>query len=217
MVQAAEAALHRITPDCEIIVVDDGSTDRTPAVLAELASRCPTLRVIRHETNRGYGAALRSGFAAARKEWIFYTDGDAQYDPRELAALVAERTEGVDIVNGYKIRREDPFYRRLLGFLYNRTARILFSLRIRDVDCDFRLFRRNLLDRISLESISGTIGLELVKKFQDLGCVFREVPVSHTRRRYGKSEFFRFRRLMVSLRRMGILYWKLVLRRERAR
>jgi glycosyltransferase involved in cell wall biosynthesis len=215
VVLAAQSALRKITPDFEILVVDDGSTDYTIEILSELEQCCPDLRVFRHGVNRGYGAALRTGFAAAAKEWIFYTDGDAQYNPLDLVRLAAARTDGVDVVNGYKTERQDPWYRRLTGFLYNQTAQLLFSLPIRDIDCDFRLFRRSLLDRVELESVRGTIGLEMIKKFQILGCRFREVPVSHMYRRYGRSQFFQVRRLTVSLYRMLLLYRKLILRRER--
>jgi glycosyltransferase involved in cell wall biosynthesis len=214
MVLAAIAALRQATQDYEVVVVNDGSVDYTGAVLEELARSVPMLRVIHHNGNQGYGAALRAGFSAARKDWIFYTDGDAQYNPLELERLVQAWTEGVDIVNGHKVSRQDPCHRLLLGFLYNRTAQILFGVRIRDVNCDFRLFRRAILDAVSLESISGTIGLEMVKKWQDLGFVFREAPVNHFFRRYGRSQFFQFRRLFLSLRRLAILWWKLVLRRE---
>jgi glycosyltransferase involved in cell wall biosynthesis len=217
MVLTAISALRQVTEDYEIVVVNDGSGDYTAALLDELARRFPVLRVIHHECNLGYGATLRTGFSAARKDWIFYTDGDAQYNPLELPLLVNALQDGVDVVNGYKISRQDPFYRLLFGFLYNQTAKILFGIRIRDVNCDFRLFRRMILNGMTLESLSGTIGLEMVKKWQDLGCVFREVPVTHSFRRYGRSQFFQFRRLLHSLRRVTILWWKLVLRKEHPR
>ena len=111
--------LPRITDDYEVLVVNDGSRDHTADVLAELSRQYPQVRVIHHATNRGYGAALRSGFAAARKEWVFYTDGDAQYDPHDLVRLLAVWNENVDVVTGYKIARNDPFYRVLLGRLYH--------------------------------------------------------------------------------------------------
>jgi len=214
MVLTALLALRQVTDDYEVVVVNDGSADYTAAVLEELASRYPELRVIHHPQNRGYGGALRSGFAAATKEWVFYTDGDAQYNPLELTALVAALDEGVDVVNGYKIARHDPLSRRIIGRLYHHIVRLAFGFKLRDVDCDFRLIRRSIFDEIELESNTGTICLEMVKKFQDAGCVFVEVPVHHYHRQYGISQFFNWRRLLRTAQQLWMLWWKLVVRKE---
>ena len=195
LVGDALAVLPTLADDYEVIVVDDGSTDSTPAVLDELARSEPRLRVVRHETNRGYGGALRTGVASATKELIFYTDGDGQYDVRELALLRPHLTEAVDIVNGYKIKRADEWQRRALGAAYNRLAHLLFSIPIRDVDCDFRLLRRRAVGRIDLVSSSGSICVELVHKLHRAGCVFVEVPVHHYPRAHGRSQFFTPRRV----------------------
>ena len=144
---------------------------------------------------------------------MFYTDGDAQYDPRELTLLVAAIQDGVDIANGYKISRSDPLHRVIIGRLYHHVVRLAFGLPLRDTDCDFRLFRRDLLQRVSLESDSGTIALELVKKFHDAGARFVEVPVHHYHRAYGRSQFFNFRRLYRTAVQLSQLWWKLVVRR----
>ena len=211
--------LAQVTDDYEVIVVNDGSNDDpadyTGEVLAELARYNPCVRVITHPQNRGYGAALRTGFAAATKEWVFYTDGDAQYDPRELRLLVDALRADVDIVNGYKIARSDPLHRVLIGRLYHHLVRLVFGLPLRDTDCDFRLFRRSLLERVTLESDSGTIALELVKKFHDAGARFVEVPVHHYHRAYGRSQFFNFRRLYRTAVQLSQLWWKLVVRPRR--
>jgi glycosyltransferase involved in cell wall biosynthesis len=212
MVLTAQIAARTITDDYEIIVVNDGSQDHTPLVLEELEKQIPQLRVIHHPQNKGYGAALRTGFASATKEWIFYTDGDAQYNPLELGLLVDAAADGVDVVNGYKTARQDPWYRTVLGRLYHHTARILFGFRLRDVDCDFRLFRRSILETIPLTSTTGTIGLEIVKRFQDAGFRFVEVPVSHYFRSYGDSQFFRPRRLFRMAKNLAALWVQLVLR-----
>lgn len=214
MVLTALLALREVTEDYEIIVVNDGSSDYTAEVLEELASRYPELRVIHHPQNRGYGAALRTGFDAASKEWVFYTDGDAQYDPHELTALVAALDDGVDVVNGYKITRHDPIGRRIIGRLYHHFVRLAFGFKLRDVDCDFRLIRRSIFDKIELESDTGTICLEMVKKFQDGGYVFAEVPVHHFHRQYGVSQFFNWRRLVRTAWHLWILWWKLVVSKE---
>jgi glycosyltransferase involved in cell wall biosynthesis len=190
LVGEALALLPSLTDDFEVIVVDDGSTDGTAAVLDELARKDPRLRVVHHEVNRGYGAALRTGFASATKELVFYTDGDGQYDVLELLELRPLLVEGVDIVNGYKVQRADGWQRKALGAAYNGLAHLLFSIPIRDVDCDFRLVRRHAVERVELVSSSGSICVELVHKLHRAGCVFAEVPVRHRPRLHGRSQFF---------------------------
>jgi glycosyltransferase involved in cell wall biosynthesis len=215
MVLSALMVLRQLTDDYEVIVVNDGSKDYTPAILDELAERYPDkVRVIHHPKNRGYGGALKTGFAAATKDWIFYTDGDAQYDPRELKDLVEGLRDGVDVVNGYKIGRSDPWIRKVIGRVYHYTVKFLFGFKLRDVDCDFRLIRRDIFDRISLDSDHGTICLEMVKKMQDAGYRFAEVPVHHFHRAYGRSQFFNFPRLWRTARDLSQLWWKLVWKKE---
>ncbi len=209
MVLTALMALREVADDYEILVINDGSADYTAAVLDELASRYPELRVIHHKRNTGYGGALRSGFSHATKELIFYTDGDAQYDPRELERLVAAWHDGVDLVNGYKISRSDPLHRVVIGRLYHWTVKLAFGLRLRDVDCDFRLMRRSIFDRVHLESDSGVICVELMKKVQDAGFRIAEVPVHHYHRAYGKSQFFNFRRVWRTGKQLWGLWWAL--------
>jgi len=215
MIWTVRAALRKAAAEYEIIVVNNGSRDYTSQVLAELTGALPELRVITHDQPLGYGGALRAGFSAAAKDWIFYTDGDAQYNPLEVGLLVNAVAEGVDVVNGYKTARQDPWYRTVLGRMYHHTARILFGFRLRDVDCDFRLFRRAILDTVPLTSTSGTIGLEIVKRFQDAGYRFVEVPVSHHFRSYGDSQFFRPRRLLGMAKNLAALWIQLVLRKGR--
>jgi len=216
MVLSALLTLQEVTDDYEVIVVNDSSTDYTPVILAELERKYEQVRVIHHTKNRGYGGALRTGFAAAKKDLIFYTDGDAQYDPRELKLLLPALTEDVDVVNGYKISRSDPLHRIILGRIYHHTVKLLFGFQLRDVDCDFRLIRRRCFDGVKLESWDGTICLEMVKKFQDRGYVFAEVPVHHFHRAYGKSQFFNFGRLFRILRDVMNLWWKLVVQKEQS-
>jgi glycosyltransferase involved in cell wall biosynthesis len=214
MVIATLLTLPQVTDDYEVIVVNDGSPDHTGEMLKELARVYPQVRVITHDKNRGYGGALRSGFAAATKTWIFYTDGDAQYDPRELPRLVDAVTEDCDVVNGYKIARSDPLHRVLIGRLYHTIVRLLFGFRLRDVDCDYRLMRRAVFDKVELTSTSGTICLEMVKKLQDLGFRFKEVSVHHYHRAHGKSQFFNFRRLFKTATQLAGLWWALVVKKE---
>lgn len=186
--------------DYEVIVINDGSQDNTADVLEHLREQYhPHLRVITHRQNRGYGSALRTGFAAATKDLVFYTDGDGQYNPRELMALFQKLTPSMGFVNGYKLERNDPQHRILIGNLYNRFARALFGVRIRDIDCDFRLIRRPLLQSLHLTSTSGTICVELVCKLERSGRPFAEVGVHHYPRVHGKSQFFRLKSLLNTL------------------
>ncbi len=195
LVGDALAVLPTLADDYEVIVVNDGSSDGTAGVLDELARVEPRLRVVHHEVNRGYGGALRTGFASATKELVFYTDGDGQYDVRELARLRPLLVAGVDIVNGYKIQRADGWRRKALGATYNRLAHLLFNIPIRDVDCDFRLLRRRAVAGLELFSSSGSICVELVHKLHRAGCVFAEVPVHHYPRAHGRSQFLTLRRV----------------------
>lgn len=214
MVAAASIALRQVTNDYEIVVVDDGSSDYTSTMLKETVARYTELRVITHPLNQGYGAALRTGFSAATKDLVFYTDGDSQYNPLELVNLVDALREGVDVVNGYKLTRNDSWMRVAIGRAYHYFVKFLFGIRIRDVDCDFRLIPRNILEEIELKSNSGAICLELVKKIQDSGYVFAEVPVNHYSRKYGISQFFVPWRIIRTLRQLADLYWMLVIRKE---
>jgi glycosyltransferase involved in cell wall biosynthesis len=217
MVAAADIALRQVTKDYEIVVVNDGSSDYTSLILEEISARYAQLRVITHSSNQGYGAALRTGFSTAVKDWVFYTDGDSQYNPLELVDLVDALHEGVDVVNGYKLSRNDSWMRILIGRAYHYLVKILFSVRIRDVDCDFRLIPRLILNEIELKSVSGAICLELVKKIQDAGYAFAEIPVNHYSRKYGVSQFFVPWRIIQTFRQLANLYWILVVRKEHLR
>ena len=217
MVSTASIACRQVTDDFEIIVVNDGSADYTACVLDELKNRYAELRVITHEKNQGYGAALRSGFSAATKDWVFYTDGDSQYNPLELLQLVDALNDQVDAVNDYKLTRNDSFMRIVIGRAYHNLVKFLFRIHIRDVDCDFRLIPRRILEEVELKSVSGAICLEMVKKIEDLGYVFAEIPVNHYSRKYGVSQFFVPWRIIRTLKQIGELYWSLVVKKEHLR
>ena len=217
MVIRAVKAASELTPDYEVIVVNDGSLDATPEIIEELARTYPHVRAVHHPKNRGYGGALQTGFRSATKDLIFYTDGDAQYDPAELSLLWAGLTPDADLVNGYKISRSDPLHRIIIGRIYHRVVSLLFGLTVRDVDCDFRLMRWSIFERIDLEKTSGVICLEMMKKIHDGGFRIVEVPVHHYHRVFGKSQFFNFRRVI----RTGIdvfkLWYALVVQRTHQR
>src|SRR5256885_689563 len=217
MVIRAVGAAAVLTPDYEVIVVNDGSADATAEIADELARTYPHVRAVHHPRNRGYGGALQTGFRSATKELIFYTDGDAQYDPAELAALWAKMTADADLVNGYKISRSDPIHRIIIGRAYHHIVSTLFGLSVRDVDCDFRLLRRSIFDRIDLEKTSGVICLEMMKKIEDGGFRIVEVPVHHYHRAFGKSQFFNFPRIFKTGVDVMRLWYALVIRRQHLR
>lgn len=210
-IQTAE----RLGLDYDVTIVDDGSEPHTLELLEEIEGRFSQVHVVRHEKNRGYGGALRSGFAAATREWIFYTDGDAQFDVRELETLMAHAGPAVDVVQGYKITRHDPLHRRVIGRIYHHLVKIGFGLRLRDVDCDFRLIRRTVFDKVRLISDSGVICAEMMVKIQRAGFRVVEAPVHHYQRAHGKSQFFNFPRIARVAWNLSGLWIRMVLfRRE---
>ena len=217
LVISALQAARELTSDFEVIIVNDGSADATAQIADELARTYREVRVVHHERNRGYGGALRSGFEASTRDLIFYTDGDAQYDPAEMAVLWRAFNDDVDLVNGYKISRSDPLHRIIIGRIYHHTVKLLFGLRVRDVDCDFRLMRRSIFDKVRLEKNSGVICLEMMKKIQDAGFAIAEVPVHHYHRAFGRSQFFNFRRLFKTAIDVMKLWVVLVIRKEHLR
>lgn len=209
-IQTAE----RLNLNYDITIVDDGSPTIVQELLDDLERRFDCVQIVRHPNNRGYGAALRTGFAAATKDWVFYTDGDAQYDVRELTLLVEHARPDVDVVQGYKISRHDPIHRIVIGRIYHWIVKLAFGLRLRDVDCDFRLMRRSIFEGITLESDSGVICAEMMTKVQRAGFHIVEVPVHHYQRAHGKSQFFNFRRILRVATQLTTLWYREVFTRR---
>lgn len=205
--KAVEGA-KKFTKDIEVIIVDDGSEDNSVSELQKLSKRYP-LHIISHKKTLGYGAALMDGFKSSTKEWVFYTDGDWQYDPEELSKLVEKLTDSTDVVNGYKINRSDPIIRRITGDLYNFVLHQIFPLPIYDVDCDFRLIKRSYLQKINLNSKSGSICLELILKLSRANASFAQAGVHHYKRPYGNSKFFNFKNISETIRDNIKLYLEL--------
>lgn len=188
----AREALENTGRDFEILILDDGSVDRTGEALQRLAREIPELRTLRHEENRGYGATLRDLFAAARFPLVVYTDGDGQFDPFELTRLLDAASPDVQLVNGFRRERADGPLRRLLGPRFHRVIAETFGLpALRDWDCDFRLFRRDLEIEASMTFDDGTAVVEFLAGLEDRGIRFAEVEVSHSERRAGASQYFR--------------------------
>lgn len=215
LILRAETVARTVADDYEIIVIDDGSTDGSRDILQQLSKSVPFLRVVLHERNRGYGGALRSGFEHATKDWVFYTDGDGQYDVGELVKLVDRVSDDIDWVNGFKIKRHDPFHRIVIGLVYQHLMKFMFNLRIKDVDCDFRLVRNSSLKKVVLSRSSGVICVEMVRKFEDAGLRCVEVGVNHYFRVYGKSQIFNVPRLVQVAVNLIVLWFELMIFRNR--
>jgi len=214
MVFLVDGLLEKVASDYEIILVDDGSNAITKRVLEELSRKVPRLKVITHYKNKGYGAALKTGIYNSRFDLIFYTDSDAQYNPEELKLLLNKLDDDIDIVNGYKISRQDPVYRKILGKLYHHITRLLFGFKIRDVDCDFRLMRKRIFKDMVLEYNSGVICVEMITKITKRGYNFAEVPVHHYYRISGRSEFFNFFRIFQVIKNLIKLWYKIQVKKK---
>src|SRR4051812_1826439 len=185
-VSMAAAAGRRHALAHEVIVVDDGSRDRTLSIATALAALDPSVRVVVHPTNQGYGAALRSGIAAATQPWILLTDADLQLDLAELESFVPLASDH-DLIVGYRIERHDPYGRIVAAALWNRLVNRLFHLPVRDIDCAFKLIRRKLLYQLELESDGAAISTELLVGLLARGARLAELGVHHRPREAGRQ------------------------------
>lgn len=198
LVKKSFEILPKFTNNYELIVVNDGSFDQTERVLNRLSKKYPKLKIVNHRVNRGYGAALISGIKAAKLDFIFYTDGDGQYDVGELPKLIDKMEKDISLVNGCKIERNDSLLRIFLGKIYAFWVRIMLGINFTDVDCDFRLFRAKSIKGVSLTRNSGAICAEILLNIQKKGKIV-SIPVHHYPRKYGKSQFFRFNRILKTI------------------
>jgi glycosyltransferase involved in cell wall biosynthesis len=200
----------------EVLVVDDGSTDRTPELADALAADDPRVR-IHHQENRGYGGALRAGFANAAGELICFSDGDLQFDLREMSRLLSRLDDAmkpVDAVIGYRIKRRDPPHRIFIAKTYNAIVSVLFGLRVRDIDCAMKLFRREVFDGLPLETDSPFLSAELLIKLRARGARIAQVGVNHYPRAAGTNTGASFRKILRTFRDIGLLRWSLWTRRS---
>jgi glycosyltransferase involved in cell wall biosynthesis len=206
----AEAALTRQFTRFEVLVVDDGSVDSTADLVSRALAAAPHTRLIRHETNRGYGAALRTGFEAARFELVAFTDADCQFDLTDLARLVSlART--VPVVVGYRASRRDPWRRRFLSWGYNGLARALLGTRVRDVDCALKVFQRGVLDRLLPAARGFFVNTEMLTRARQLGLTVAELPVTHRPRAGGVSKVS-LREVPRTARTLLSFWWRQVVR-----
>ncbi len=190
IVEQAQSVVPTVSDDYEIIIVNDGSTDGTGVAADALAARDEKIRVVHHLTNKGYGSALRSGFEAATKEYVFYTDGDGQFDLSELAGVVELMTTlegGCDIVSCYRRNRSEGGIRKLNAFCWSTLIGVMFGIPYKDIDCAFKLYRRSIFDGMQLKSTGALIDTEVLARAARKGCKIVQMPVSHYPRRYGSA------------------------------
>jgi len=185
-VDKAFDVLEKLNADFEIIIVDDGSSDDTNQIADEIAQRDGRVKVVRHEQNLGYGAALQSGFKAATKELVFYTDGDGQFDINEMPPLLS-LMEQYDIVSCYRLNRRDPIIRRINGWCWTRLVCLMFGLKVRDIDCAFKLYKREIFDKIEMSSTGALIDAEILARAALKGYSITQKGVHHYPRTSGEQ------------------------------
>jgi glycosyltransferase involved in cell wall biosynthesis len=195
LIRETISVLEPITDDYEVIIIDDCSQDATGSIADRLCLENKRIKVVHHDQNRDYGGAVKSGLLHCSKNLIFYTDGDKQYDIKELKKFLM-KIEEADVVTGYKIKRYDHFYRIIIGNIYRFIINNLFGLQIKDPTCDFRLFKREAINSIGIESNSGFVCIEMMKKIQDKGYKIAEVSVHHFPRAFGRSQAFELKRII---------------------
>jgi len=210
-VEHGRKAMSKFFADIEIIVVNDGSSDATAAIVDEMAAENSDVVLVHHEVNRGYGAALRSGIYKASKELIFFTDSDLQFDLEEIQHL-QEWVHKYDIVAGYRARRADPAHRRFNAWGWNVLVRLVLGLKIKDIDCAFKLFRREVFQNIRLETVGAMINTEILTLAQRNNMKIKEVPVSHYPRLAGEQTGANFKVILKALRELFLMREKLKLR-----
>jgi len=204
----------RLSREFEIVLVDDGSRDGSAAILDAWSRIDSRVRVLRHASNSGYGAALRSGLRDARGELVFFSDADLQFDLGELEKLVVH-TDEFDIVAGYRAPRRDPWPRQLIGWTWGRLVGLLFGLRLHDIDCAFKIFRRDVLEAVPIASLGAFVNTEILVRAQAAGARIHQVPVSHRRRQNGRQTGARPRVILRAFVELSTLFREL--RRTRRR
>ena len=207
-VEAARAVLPNLAETWEIILVNDGSRDATTPICDELAEQYPEVRAIHHTDNRGYGAALKSGILAARYDYIFFTDSDGQFDLQELENLI-EWASHYDIVTGYRAKRQDPPHRLINAWGWKTLVRMLLGVKVRDIDCAFKVFQRSVFDRVQIRSVGAMVNTEILAQANAFGMRIHEIKVSHYPRRAGKPSGANLRVIAKAFRELFRLWGQL--------
>jgi len=212
VVTEAVPALAAVSDDFEIIVVDDGSEDDTAGVTRRLMETEPHLRLVQHPVNKGFGAAVLTGFTSATKDWILYTDADRQFVLAELARFMPF-TDKADLIAGYRAPRRDPFLRVLYGKGWSMLCTLFFGYTVRDVDCGFKLLRRTIIDRLAdkIDSRGATFSIEWLVRAKRAGYRFVELPVTHRPRVAGSQSGARLKVIVRAFRelfRLRLQLWR---------
>jgi len=208
------AELPSLATAYEVIVVNDGSTDHTGAIASALASEDPHVKVVNHEKNRGYGGAVISGIRAAKQPYVVLADGDGQFDPKEVASLAAFVPE-YDVVVGKRIQRADPLIRRINGKSWTMLVRIVLGIGISDIDCGFKLFKREFLDGMELRAHGAMISTELMARVAGRGAKIKEVGVHHLPRLAGEQSGANLKVIARAFKELFTLYGELRAERHR--
>ncbi|OLE12535.1 MAG: hypothetical protein AUG52_03530 [Verrucomicrobia bacterium 13_1_20CM_3_54_17] len=185
-VETVIRALPKVAMKWEIIVVDGGNSDATALVCDELKAQIPEVEVIRHGQNRGYSAALKSGIMSTKYDLIFFSDSDGQFDFRDLEQLIFW-SEDYDIVAGYRAKRQEPLYRRINALGWNVLVRLVLGIKLRNIDCAFKVFRRSVFDHVQIRCVGAMVNTEILAQATQLGMRIRKVKVSYFPRRQGKQ------------------------------
>lgn len=208
LVRKTDQVLSGLVEDYEILVINDGSTDGTRELLDQLVAEVPRLRPVHHEQNQGYGGAVRTGFHSATKDLVFFSDGDCQFDIAEIDKFLAE-IDQYDAILGYRINRRDPFHRKVFAKCWGMLIRILFGLRVRDLDCAFKLFHRPMVADIEFQAAGAMITVELLYKLKKKGFRFKEIGVTHYPRTAGEQSGGSPKVVLRAFRELFKLYWKI--------
>jgi glycosyltransferase involved in cell wall biosynthesis len=206
--RAIKSAIDVLSPlkiDFEIIIVNDGSKDKTGEIADGIAAENKNIKVVHHNINRGYGAALQSGFKAATKEYVFYTDGDGQFDIKELP-LLFKYMDDYDIVTGYRIERQDNLIRKINAFCWTTLVNLLFGMKVKDMDCAFKLYRRSVFDNIKLESTGALINTEIFARAKNKGYKIFQIGVHHYPRTAGVQTGAKLRVILRAFKELFALY-----------
>jgi len=215
-VELALSQIGPLVPSIEVLAIDDGSTDQTPALADALAAADPRVRV-HHQPNRGYGGAIKAGFEEAQGELICFSDGDLQFDLREMSRLLerlADERKPVDAVIGFRIKRRDPFHRIFIAKTYNAIVSVAFGLRVRDIDCAMKLFRREVFDGLRLDAEGPFLSAELLIKLRARGVRMAQIGVNHFPRAAGTNTGASFKKILRTFRDLAVLRWDLWTKRD---